>query len=98
MILAKFSRLAALLAGLLVTLPVTAQIRSIVVPAHDGYGLSECLAENGACGQGVAEAWCHANGLGKAVTYGRAKATDVTGSIGSRHEIPTDSFIVTCGD
>ncbi len=98
MTIAKFSRLATLFAGLVVTLPASAQIRSIVVPANDGYGLSECLAENGACGQLVAEAWCNANGLGKAVSFGRAKANDVTGSIGAGAQSQADNFIVTCGD
>lgn len=98
MIIAKFFRLATLFAGLMVTLPATAQLRSIVVPANDGYGLSECLAENGACGQVVAEAWCNASGLGKAVTFGRAKASDVTGSIGAKRASQADNFIVTCGE
>jgi hypothetical protein len=40
----------------------------LVIPIDDGYGLSDCLTENAACGPMVASAWCKAKGHGASGT------------------------------
>jgi hypothetical protein len=54
---------------------------SVIIPANDGYGLGECLAEGAACGRVVADAWCEAQGYGKADSFGPADPVEVTASI-----------------
>lgn len=83
--------------ALFVTSPAFAN-KTLVVPGNDGYGLSECLSEGQACGSVVADAWCEANGFGKAVSFGRAAAEDVTGSVITASTRATDAFIVQCND
>lgn len=70
--------------------------RQFILPANDGYGIADCLAEGGSCARMVADAWCAAQGMGKALAYGRAEATDVTASIGYNRNTP--AYTVTCND
>jgi hypothetical protein len=72
--------------------------KTLVVPGNDGYGLSECLSDGQSCGSVVADAWCEANGFGKALSFGRAAADDVTGSVITASTRATDAFIVQCND
>jgi hypothetical protein len=51
------------------------------VPDGDGYGIGECLAAGGECGQAVADAWCAAHGYARAQGYGRSAPEDTTGSV-----------------
>jgi hypothetical protein len=74
--------------------------RSFVIPANDGYGLGECLATGAPCGRLVADAWCEAQGLGKAESFGPADATDVTGTVrvtqAAQPQHPAQAYVVTC--
>ncbi len=70
--------------------------RSFIVPANDGYGLAECLAAGAACGRLVADAWCEAQGLGKAISFGPAEATDVTGTVVAAATTVAPSYTITC--
>ena len=89
----------AVVVSLAAAAPASAQIRTYVIPANDGYGLSECLAEGGPCGQEIAEAWCAANGMSKAVSFGRAGTAEVTGSIGAAGVSEgAEAVVVSCDD
>jgi hypothetical protein len=72
--------------------------KTLIVPGNDGYGLSECLSEGQSCGSVVADAWCEANGFGRALSFGRAAADDVTGSVMTASSRAADVFIVQCND
>src|SRR5215204_3613765 len=52
-----------------------------LVPASDGYGVGNCLAAGGECGQLVADAWCQAHGYSRAARFGPTLAEDVTGAV-----------------
>lgn len=71
---------------------------SFVIPANDGYGLAECLAEGSSCGRLVADAWCEAQGYGKADTFGPADPAEVTSSLSVRVPQTTapKSYAITC--
>jgi hypothetical protein len=64
--------------------------------ASDGYGIDDCLATKSACGKMVADAWCTAHGLEKAVAFGSAE--DLTASIGDKASAPAGAVIITCGN
>jgi hypothetical protein len=67
-----------------------------IVPAG-GYSVDECLWRSADCGRVVADAWCEANGHGKARAYGSAK--DITFSAGIQVKAPPrDSIVIACGD
>jgi hypothetical protein len=51
---------------------------SFVLTANDTYGVEDCLLSNEECGQIVADGWCEAHGVGKAVTFGLQKAASRT--------------------
>ncbi|WP_293865247.1 hypothetical protein [uncultured Alsobacter sp.] len=70
--------------------------RQFILPANDGYGIADCLAEGGTCARMVADAWCAAQGMGKALAYGRADAADVTASVSSSRNAP--AYTVTCNE
>ena len=75
-------------------------VHSYVMPANDGYGITECIATAGACGRVVADAWCEAHGHAQAIAYGRAE--DVTGAIAEpfaeKAVFEPGSYIVTCAE
>ena len=79
-----------------------ASARQLLIPGGEGYGVADCLAEGGACGQAVADTWCESHGLGKASRFGRAEATDITASLATKASTEgasgEDSFIVDCAD
>lgn len=89
------------LAGMSITSGASAQSeRSFLVPANDGYGIADCLAEGASCGKIVADAWCQAKGLGKAVGFGPVDPTDVTASVRTA-QVATPaarSYTITCGE
>jgi hypothetical protein len=66
-----------------------------LVPGNDGYGIAECLAEGGACGQAVADSYCAAHGfkLG-ALSYGDA-STEITATTVKRGARPS-AFAIEC--
>ncbi|MFN3892732.1 MAG: hypothetical protein ACK4MV_20230 [Beijerinckiaceae bacterium] len=67
-----------------------------IVPAG-GYSVDVCLATSAECGRVVANAWCEANGHGKARAFG--SASDVTFSSGVEVKAPPrDSVMIACSD
>lgn len=81
-----FTALLASGATSLVVIPNAASSRAaaaqetFVIPANDGYGVADCLANGSECGRVVANAWCEAQGYGLASSFGLVAAEDVTGS------------------
>ena len=79
-----------LLAGLLLSGALAAstqaqQNRLFIIPAADGYGISECFDAGRDCGRVVADAWCEAHGHGRAEAFG--KAEDITAAITSNKDV-----------
>jgi hypothetical protein len=68
----------------------------LVIAANDGYGVEDCLAEAGDCGQVVADAWCEAHGHGAAVSYG--PASRFTGPVATKIAATSEDYVVNCGD
>jgi len=68
----------------------------LVIAANDGYGVEDCLAESGDCGQVVADAWCEAHGHGAAVSYG--PASRFTGLVATKIAATSEDYVVNCGD
>jgi hypothetical protein len=60
--------------------PVLAE-ETFLVPAHDGYGIAECLVSGHPCGQAIADTWCEAQGFTRATAFRQVAAEDVTGSV-----------------
>ncbi len=95
-----------LLAGFLLILANVNQIRAaelgsheFVIPTNDGYGTSECLASQTACGRIIADAWCEAHGHAHATGYTRFEDITAAISISSKaNDIPLDAIIVSCGE
>ncbi len=54
---------------------------TFLVPAHDGYGVAECLLSGHSCGQAVADTWCEAQGYVRATSFRQVAADEVTGSV-----------------
>jgi hypothetical protein len=69
-----------------------------LVPANDGYGIADCIAEKRACGRNVAETWCQAHGYRTALNFGVADRTDFTGSVSTSglaaQKMP---IVISCG-
>jgi hypothetical protein len=68
----------------------------LVIAANDGYGVEDCLAESGDCGQVVADAWCEAHGHGAALSYG--PASRFTGPVATKIAATSEDYVVNCGD
>jgi len=67
-----------------------------IIAANDGYGLQECLAEGGECGQVVADAWCEAHGHGAAVSFGPRSAFVGVGA--TKISTAEEPYVIKCGD
>jgi hypothetical protein len=65
------------------------------IAANDGYGLGDCLAEGGECGQVVADAWCEAHGHGHALSFGLRGLVDSRPTQVSTADEP---YVIRCGD
>lgn len=86
-------------AAMSAAVPAGAADRSFIIPANDGYGIADCLGEGGACGRMVADAWCAAQGMGKARAFGPAEATDMTATLrNASRGGPVQAYTVTCND
>jgi hypothetical protein len=72
---------------------------TFVIPAHDGYGVAECLSSSSSCAKVIADSWCEAQGFKGAERFGFAEPEDLTGSVQTvsyaRRERP---FSVTCSN
>jgi hypothetical protein len=74
--------------------PAAAQAPSIfVIAASEGYGIGDCLAEGGSCGQIIADAWCVAHGATHAISFG--PATDLTAAA---EQASPGSLVISCGE
>ena len=72
---------------------------TFVVPAADGYGVGDCLANGLECGKLVATAWCESQGFVGATSFGSAAKEDVTGSVGAGPQRrPEPAVAITCVD
>jgi hypothetical protein len=97
-----FTGLLATAAASFIVLPSSGRVNAapstatFMVPAHDGYGIAECLSSNADCAKVVADSWCESQGFGRAESFGLA-AEEVTGSIQTvsftQHQRP---FAITC--
>jgi hypothetical protein len=68
---------------------------TFIIAGAEGYGVEDCLAEHGECGQVVADAWCEAHGHGASISFGRAE--DITNAIPG-NATPTNEtpYVVSC--
>lgn len=71
--------------------------RSFVIPANDGYGIADCLGEGGSCGRMVADAWCAAQGMGKATAFGPTDPTEMTASLRTDSRA-VQAYTITCNE
>ncbi len=53
---------------------------TFLIPASDGYGVADCLAAGSECGKVVANAYCEAQGFGRASAFGVARSEEATGT------------------
>jgi len=97
-ILSAFSIVLALSSG--VSLSAKTALRDFVVPAYDGYGMDDCLAEGGPCAKLIADSWCQVNGMSASVSYIAADITEITASLSKKasNKAPVPSYIVTCAE
>jgi hypothetical protein len=78
--------------------PAAAQAPSLfVIAASEGYGIGDCLANGGSCGQIIADAWCVAHGATHAVSFG--PAVDFAGAA-ARPDVPISpgSMVISCAE
>jgi len=75
-------------------------VREFVVPADDGYGMDDCLAEGKACAKLVADTWCQVKGLNHSVRFEAAAPEDITGSLSEDAARPAaaPAYLITCQD
>ena len=72
-----------------------------VIPASDGYGISDCMHAGVDCGRVIADSWCEAHGHAHVIAFGTAE--DVTGTVqaSTRPEPPAAAggdIVIRCGD
>lgn len=75
--------------------------RTFLIPGSDGYGVADCISSKAECGTVVANAWCEAQGFGKAIAFGVAAREDFTGSVAkpaAATDAPAQPLSITCGD
>ena len=79
--------------------PAFAQETNVfVMTGTDGYRVTDCLREQGTCGQIVADAWCESHGFRKAIAFGLAD--DVTAAIGvneTHAKLEQAAILIRCG-
>jgi hypothetical protein len=95
------SRFGLPLAGLLLCLLHASQsycteARTFYIAEANGYGVEDCLGEDGECGKIVANAWCEAFGRGAALKFGRSE--DNTEAPSETSTGVREPYFVTCGD
>jgi hypothetical protein len=54
---------------------------TFLIPASDGYGVADCLSSGSDCGKVVANAYCEAQGFGRATAFGVAAGDEATGAV-----------------
>lgn len=68
-----------------------------LVPANDGYGIADCIAQQRSCGKSVAETWCQSHGYRTAMSYGVADRSDFTGSVPRADSSGKMPIVISCG-
>ncbi|WP_210485705.1 hypothetical protein [Microvirga antarctica] len=63
------------------TTQASATEATFLVPAHDGYGVAECLVSGHTCGQAVADTWCETQGYSHAVSFRQIAPDEITGTV-----------------
>ena len=53
----------------------------IIANNADGYGVDRCLASGGACGETVANSYCHSHEFAQALSFRKVDRDDITGAI-----------------
>ena len=95
------STLAGLILSTVFAVPSRAA-ESYVVPATDGYGISDCMHSGSACGRVIADSWCESHGHAHALAFGTAE--DVTGAIQASTKAEpvavaaAGDIVIRCGD
>ena len=69
---------------------------TFTVPSEDGYGVGECVSAGAACGQGVADAGCEAQGYARSVSFGVGDMVETTASTGAPG--PKRPISITCAE
>jgi len=67
---------------------------TFLIAAEPGYGVEDCLTDNEECGRLVANAWCEAQGHGKALSFGRSDNHQDANAV--RPELR--ALFITCSD
>ncbi len=70
-----------------------------IIPATDGYGISDCLHGQSDCGRVMADSWCEAHGHAHAIAYGTG--ADVTGATPIKDhlvQVAASDVVIRCGD
>ena len=81
---------------LFVATPDAAPNNRFLVPGNDGYGIADCLAEGGDCGQAVADTYCEAQGFkAGALAYYRADE-EITASTRTRRAARVSAYAIEC--
>jgi hypothetical protein len=70
--------------------------REFVIQNDDGYGTTDCLVKNAACGKIVADAWCEAKGFKKSISFRPVEPGEITASTG--RPASTEAFMITCAE
>jgi hypothetical protein len=75
------------------------RVSTFIISDQEGYGTSDCLERPGGCGKIIADSFCESKGFDSAVTYRKADADEVTGSIASERKPPPrepQAYIINC--
>jgi hypothetical protein len=74
----------AMIAALLGAGPASAEKRLFIIANNpDGYGVDRCLNSGDACGNTVANAYCHSHEFSQALSFEKVDRDDITGAIPS---------------
>jgi hypothetical protein len=72
------------------------EAKTYFITEANGYGVEDCLGEDGECGQVVANAWCEALGRGAALKFGKSEDnSDAAPQTSTGRPAP---YFITCGD
>lgn len=96
----RLALLATAFAGLSTLALAETPQKTFIVPADDGYGMDECLADGGACAKLLVDSWCQVKGMGQAASYSVMDPADITASLSTNtpKKAQPVSYLVTCQD
>jgi hypothetical protein len=58
-----------------------AEKRIFIIANDGGYGVDNCLASGGSCGNAVANSYCHSREFAQATSFRKVDRDDITGAI-----------------